>query len=151
MASYQSKTLFWTLVVLRLIVGGVFAYAGYLKFRDPWALFAMSIDNYHLLPYNLVVLVARTLPATEVAVGIWLMTGFWPRIPATFISLLLAVFFAAMVHAKMAGQQIDCGCFGPGDPISKWTLLRDGSLLAASLFVTWFAYRGPRRSSPRTS
>src|SRR5580704_6776100 len=109
MASYQSKPLFWTLVVLRLIVGGVFAYAGYVKLRDPWAYFAMSIDNYHLLSYHLVVLVARTLPATEVAVGLWLMTGIWPRIPATFVSLLLAVFFAAMVHAKMAGQQIDCG------------------------------------------
>jgi len=134
-------------VALRVILGAVFAYAGYLKLREPWALFAMGIDSYHLLPYRLVVLFARTLPAAEVAVGLWLMVGFWQRIPAAVVSLLLTVFFAAMVHAKIAGQQIDCGCFGTGDPISKWTLLRDGSLLAASLLVTWFAFRGSPRKS----
>jgi uncharacterized membrane protein YphA (DoxX/SURF4 family) len=147
MASYQSKPLFWTLLVLRLIVGGVFAYAGYLKLREPWALFAMGIDSYHLIPFRFIEPLARTLPAAEVALGLWLMVGFWPRIPSTLISLLLVVFFGAMLHAKLAGQQIDCGCFGPGDPISKWTLLRDGSLLAASLAVTVFAFRrSPRKS-----
>ena len=147
MASYQSKPLAWTLLVLRLIVGGVFVYAGYLKLIEPWALFAMGIDSYHLVPFRFVEPLARTLPAAEVALGIWLAVGYWSRIPSTLISLLLLVFFGAMVHAKLAGQQIDCGCFGPGDPISKWTLLRDGSLLAASLFVRWFAYRGSPRKS----
>jgi uncharacterized membrane protein YphA (DoxX/SURF4 family) len=139
--------LYWTALVLRVIVGAVFAYAGYVKLRQPWALFAMGIDSYHILPYNLVVLTARTLPAAEVAIGIWLLIGVWPRIPATVVSLLLLVFFSAMVHAELAGQKIDCGCFGTGDPISKWTLLRDGALLAASLFVTWQAFRrSPKKS-----
>src|ERR1700691_4191449 len=147
MASYPSKHLRWTLVALRVILGAVFAYAGYLKWREPWALFAKGIDSYHLVPYRFLEPMARTLPAAEVAIGLWLMAGFWPRIPSTVVSLLLLVFFGAMVHAKLAGQQIDCGCFGPGDPISKWTLLRDGSMLAASLFVTWHAFRGSRRKS----
>jgi uncharacterized membrane protein YphA (DoxX/SURF4 family) len=146
MGSFQSKPLRWTLVALRVILGGVFIYAGWLKLRDPWALFAMGIDSYHLLPYTLVVLFARTLPAAEVALGLWLIVGFWLRISSTALSLLLVIFFSAMVHAKLAGQHIDCGCFGTGDPISKWTLLRDGSLLAASLFVTWHAFREPRRA-----
>src|SRR5580704_7440548 len=145
MASYPNRTLRWTLVVLRVIVGAVFLYGGYVKLRDPWALFAMGIDSYHIIPFRFVEPMARTLPAAEVALGLWLMLGFWPRIPSVLVSLLLMVFFAAMVHAKMTGQQIDCGCFGPGDPISKWTLLRDGSLLAASLAVTWFAFRGSPR------
>lgn len=132
---------------MRVIVGAVFAYAGYLKLREPWALFAMGIDSYHLIPFRFVEPLARTLPAAEIAVGLWLIVGVWQRIPSTAISLLLMVFFVAMVHAKIAGQQIDCGCFGPGDPISKWTLLRDGSLLAASLFVTWHAFRGSPRKS----
>src|ERR1035438_8745719 len=145
MASYQSKLLRGTLLALRVILGAVFIYGGYVKLRDPWALFAMGIDSYHLVPFRFVEPLARTLPAAEVALGLWLIVGFWLRISSTAVSLLLAVFFTAMVHAKLAGQQINCGCFGPGEPISKWTLLRDGSLLAASLFVTWQAFRRPRR------
>src|ERR1035441_2654977 len=140
MASSQSKALYWTAVALRLIVGGVFAYAGYLKLREPWALFAMGIDSYHLVPFRFVEPLARTLPAAGVALGLWLVGGFWLRLSSTAVSLLLVVFCTAIVHAKLAGQHIDCGCFGPGEPISKWTLLRDGSLLAASLLVTWHAF-----------
>jgi uncharacterized membrane protein YphA (DoxX/SURF4 family) len=147
MASYPNKPLRWTLLVLRVIVGAVFLYGGYVKLAAPWALFAMSIDSYHLIPFSLLEPMARTLPLAECALGLWLMVGFWPRVPSVLISLLLMVFFVAMVHAKITGQQIDCGCFGPGDPISKWTLLRDGSLLAASLAVTWFSFRGAPRKA----
>jgi uncharacterized membrane protein YphA (DoxX/SURF4 family) len=147
MASYPNKPLRWTLLALRVIVGAVFLYGGYVKFQAPWALFAMSIDSYHLLPFWMLEPMARTLPLAECALGLWLMVGFWQRVPSVLVSLLLMVFFAAMVHAKIAGQQIDCGCFGPGDPISKWTLLRDGSLLTASLAVTWFSFRGSSRQA----
>src|ERR1700733_15791036 len=147
MPTYRNKPLYWTVLALRVIVSAVFAYAGYLKLREPWALFAMGIDAYHIVPFRFLEPLARTLPIAEVAIGFWLMVGYWPRIPSTVISLLLMVFFVAMVHAKIAGQQIDCGCFGPGDPISKWTLLRDGALLTASLAVTWFAFRrAPQKS-----
>jgi len=147
MAFYQSKTLRWTLVALRVILGAVFIYAGYLKLRDPWALFAMGIDSYHLIPFRFVEPLAKTLPWFEVVLGGWLIAGTWLRASSVTVSLVLAVFFTAMVHARLAGQEINCGCFGPGDPISKWTLLRDGSLLAGSLFLTWKAFRSARRTA----
>ena len=56
------------------------------------------------------------------------------------------VFFAAMVHAKMAGPADQLRLLRPGRAdLASGRLLRDGSLLAASLFVTWMAFRGPRR------
>jgi uncharacterized membrane protein YphA (DoxX/SURF4 family) len=145
MNSYQSKTLRWTLVALRVILGAVFIYGGYVKLSAPWALFAMGIDSYHLAPVRLLEPMARTLPWFEVVLGVWLIAGVWLRVSAVLVSATLAVFFVAMVHARLAGQQINCGCFGPGEPISQWTLLRDGSLLAASIFVAWMAMRGRRR------
>jgi putative oxidoreductase len=147
MAFYQSKTLRGTLLALRVILGAVFIYAGYLKLRDPWALFAMGIDSYHLIPFRFVEPLARTLPWFEVVVGVLLIVGQWLRLSSSIVSLMLVIFFTAMVHARLAGLEISCGCFGPGEPISKWTLLRDGSLLAGSLFVTWHAFRGKRRMS----
>ena len=145
MSSSPSRGLRYTLVALRAIVGGLFVYGGYVKLMAPWALFAMSIDNYHIVPFRWVEPMARTLPWAEVALGVWFISGLLLRLSGLVSSALMATFFTAMVHAKIAGQQIDCGCFGPGEPISKWTLLRDGSLLAASLAVTWFAYRGARK------
>src|ERR1019366_8151128 len=65
MGSYQSKPLRWTLVALRVILGAVFIYGGYVKLRDPWPLFAMGIDSYHLVPFRFVEPLARTLPAAD--------------------------------------------------------------------------------------
>ena len=121
--------------MLRIALGAVFVYAAWLKLRDPWQMFAMSIDSYQLLPMWAVRSVARTLPWVELLLGILLITGFWLRISATAVSLMLLVFFSLIVRAWAKGMEISCGCFGPGEAISRKTMLRDGSLLAAALFV----------------
>lgn len=122
--------------ILRVILGGIFAYAAWLKLRDPWAVFAISIDSYQVLPFWAVEIVARGLPWFELLLGILLVAGLWRGISAPAASLLLTVFFLLMIRAMVKGMQIDCGCFGPGERLSWLTLLRDGALLASSLFVT---------------
>jgi uncharacterized membrane protein YphA (DoxX/SURF4 family) len=134
-------------LALRVALGAVFVYAAWTKLRQPWELFAMSIDAYKVLPYWAVVVVARTLPWAELAIGVALMAGRWLRVSAGAASLLLAVFFALMVRAYVKGMQINCGCFGLGDPISARTLARDGSLLAGYLFLTWTGFRGRRKAA----
>jgi hypothetical protein len=52
-----------------------------------------------------------------------------------------------MVRTYVKGMQIDCGCFGLGDPISPRTLARDGSLLAGYLFLTWAGFRDRRKAA----
>lgn len=127
-------------LVLRVVLGGIFIYAGYVKLKEPWELFALAITGYQLLPLKAVEYVARGLPWFEVAVGLLLIAGVWLRAAATATSLLLLGFFALMVRAYAKGMTIDCGCFGSGDPISWKTLLRDGSMLAGSLFLTSMAF-----------
>ena len=142
---YQSRALRGILLAIRVVLGAVFVYGGYVKLRAPWALFGMAIDSYHLVPLRYIEPLARTVPWFEVALGLLLIFGWLLRISLTTVSLTLAIFFAAMLHAFLNHQEINCGCFGPGEPISKWTLLRDGSMLAGSLFLTWMALRGSRR------
>ena len=60
-------------------------------------------------------------------------------------SLLLLVFFSLMVRAFAGGKEINCGCFGPNELISWKTLVRDGSMLAVSLFLTAMAFRNRRK------
>ncbi|MGP8243928.1 MAG: MauE/DoxX family redox-associated membrane protein [Bryobacteraceae bacterium] len=140
MISSRSNTFRAAALLLRLLLGGIFIYAAWTKLHTPWELFAMSIDSYQILPLRAVEFVARTLPWFELAVGILLIAGIWLRGAAIATSLLLGVFFGLMVRAYATGQQINCGCFGPGELISWKTLLRDGSLLAASLALTWMAF-----------
>ena len=87
-------------------------------------------------------MVARALPWFELLLGVLLIAGLWRHVSAAAASLLLAVFFGLMVRAMAKGMQIDCGCFGPGDRLSWVTLVRDGALLASSLFVTARAFVG---------
>jgi uncharacterized membrane protein YphA (DoxX/SURF4 family) len=150
MTSSPSKPLTVLVWLARLVLGGVFIYAAWTKLRDPWLLFAMSIDAYHVLPQWAVMVVARTLPWFELVLGLVLVSSRLPRISATAASVLLAVFFGLMVQAYAKGETIACGCFGPGEAISPITLLRDGSLLAGGLFLAVMSFRpkNPRLPDP---
>jgi uncharacterized membrane protein YphA (DoxX/SURF4 family) len=139
--TFPSKLLRAILLLLRVVVGGVFVYAAWSKLRDPWTLFAISIDAYHVLPQWAVLVVARTLPWLELLLGVALVIGVFRRISTLAASALLMLFFGLMVRAYVRGEAIDCGCFGPGEAISPLTLLRDGALLAGSLFLMAMAWR----------
>jgi putative oxidoreductase len=147
MTSSKSKALRVAAIAIRVVLGAIFIYSAYAKLKDPWALFAMSIDSYNLLPLKWVEFVARTLPWFELFLGMWLITGTFSRLSTVFSSLLLMVFFALMIRAKMKGQEINCGCFGPGEPISWKTMLRDGSMVAGAIFVTVASFFHGRTAS----
>ena len=132
----RSKILRAIALLLRLALGGIFIYAAWTKLKDPWALFAMAIDSYQVLPMWAVEWLARTLPWIELLIGAMLIAGRWMRISTAATSLLLLVFFSLMVRARVKGIEINCGCFGPGEAISWKTLLRDGAMLAAALLLT---------------
>jgi len=142
----QSKPLRVATLLLRILLGAIFVYAAWTKLRVPWELFAMSIDSYQVLPLKWVEFAARTLPWFELLVGLLLITGFWLRSAAAATAVLLAVFFALMVRAYATGMEINCGCFGTGDPISWKTLLRDGSMLAAAIALTVLSFYRQRKA-----
>lgn len=135
------------LLILRLFLAVVFIYAAYTKLRDPWMVFAMTIDAYQFLPEWAVLTLGRTLPWLELVLGLLLALGFRLRYTASGATALLAVFFTIMLWAFAKGMAIDCGCFGPGDMIGPRTLMRDGALLAISGTLTVLAMR--RAARPR--
>jgi uncharacterized membrane protein YphA (DoxX/SURF4 family) len=140
MSSSQSKTVKGVVLILRIALGAIFIYAAYTKLTESWRLFAAGIASYEVLPMWAVELLARTLPWFELLVGLLLIAGRWLRVSTVATSALLLVFFSLMVRAYVKGMTIDCGCFGTGEAISWKTLLRDGGMLAGSLFVTVVAF-----------
>ena len=140
MNSSPSRFARWFLPALRVAMGLVFVYAAWTKLTQPWLQVAMAVDAYELLPAWAVELVARTLPWAELMLGLWLITGKWLRLSTLAASALLSVFMVALVRSFALGMNIDCGCFGSGDPLT---------LLAVSLLLTFLAFRQRSKSLAR--
>src|SRR4051812_12030297 len=118
-----------------MVLGGIFLYAAYTKLRQPWFIFAMSIDAYHIFPEWASLTIARVLPWGELVLGLMLVSGLLLRAGSMAAALLLTLFLGLMLWAYSRGMAIDCGCFGAGEALGPMTLLRDGSLLIASLVL----------------
>ena len=136
----MDSVIWWLVFAGRLALGVIFVYAAYTKLRIPWMLFGMTVDSYQMLPEWGVVLVARALPWVELIFGAMLILGVWARWAAAGASALLVVFVCAIVRAYTMDLQINCGCFGTNEPITKFTILRDAGFLAASLVLTVLAF-----------
>lgn len=143
----------------RLVLGGIFIYAGYSKIFLPimtphppigvaLSFFAMQVDSYQILPPWGVNFVAHTLPFAEVALGLLLILGWQLRIWSTLVTLLILGFFAAVVRSYAAGMQINCGCFANPEPLTGMTVVRDGALAALALCMTIFAFLEARKPHP---
>lgn len=138
------------LIAGRLILGAIFLVAAWAKLREPWLEFAGSIAGFKLLPDWALEPAAKTLPWAELALGVALVSGILQRWFALCASLLLGVFFSAMVRAYILGFQIDCGCFGPGEALGPKTLARDFSMLALAVAVTVASFRAERQPVEET-
>jgi putative oxidoreductase len=130
------------LLIGRLILAAIFLYAAWVKLKEPWWMFAASIDSYQMVPPSISIFIARTLPWFELLLGLLLVIGFRLRWVAIASSALLLFFWLSMLRAWLKGMEIDCGCFGPGEAVSPKTLLRDGGMMALALFVAWGTFRG---------
>ncbi len=137
----------WFLSALRIVISGVFIYAGMLKVMDPFQ-FSDSIASFEVLPPLFINLVALTLPPFEIFLGILLFVGPFER-PAAFGLLILTSGFAAiLIQAILRGLQVDCGCFGGGES-SRWSvwisLGRDLLVLIGVIIL----YNRPAKSESR--
>jgi uncharacterized membrane protein YphA (DoxX/SURF4 family) len=132
----------WVGMFARLVVGGVWLYAGVQKLPHPDTSVS-AVRAYQLLPTDLADTVGRVLPMLEIVVGGCLVLGLLLRFTGAVSALLLLAFIVGIVSVWSRGIEISCGCFGSGgaDPnaTSKypWEIARDAGLMALSLFLVW--------------
>ena len=132
---------------MRLVVGGVWIWAGLAKLTDPLGS-VRAVQAYELLPASVAEAVGYSLPAIEVVVGIALVLGVMSRGAAVISSVLFVGFVIGIASVWARGIEIDCGCFGGGgydpDASSQYPIeiARDVALLGASIVVAWV---GPGR------
>jgi uncharacterized membrane protein YphA (DoxX/SURF4 family) len=118
----------YILLVLRLVVGGVFLWAGILKIFDPLE-FAQGIADYRVFPRVISLFLALVLPWLEVLCGVLLILGVFRNASALLVSCLLAGFLVLIISAILRGLDIDCGCFGSLSQKADYKLILTDSLL----------------------
>ena len=133
----------YTLLALRLVLGGVFIYASVYKIAEP-ADFARSIYNYRMMPEATINLMAIVMPWLELISGILIIIGPFVRGSALLIGLMLLVFVIAISSAIARGLDISCGCFKVGEGgrlVGLETLVEDILMLAAVFVILAFGGR----------
>jgi uncharacterized membrane protein YphA (DoxX/SURF4 family) len=131
------------LVLFRIVLGGLFVYAGVAKTLDPLD-FAQNIRNYRLVGQELSFIAAVVLPWLEILAGLALAAGVWTRASSLLISGLLVFFIALTVVTIVRGLDVDCGCFGALSRKAGLGVIAEDALMLFMAISVLFAPAKPR-------
>ncbi|HKV24594.1 MAG TPA: DoxX family protein [Candidatus Acidoferrum sp.] len=149
----------------RLLLGGIFLYAGYSKLFYPnhflWPYFMLklsvttNISNFvaqvaafKLLPPWGVQFVAHTLPFTEIILGLLVLIGWRLRICATLLTLIMVGYFGVVLRAYALHMDVNCGCFATPEPVNLKKVLEDAALAGLAIAMTLCAFAEARLPHP---
>ncbi len=121
-------------LVSRLILGGVFVFAGIAKLTYVPTLI-WEIEQYRILPESVARVYGYVLPPLEIVLGALLVLGILIRISAPVSGLVVLNFVVAKISAFARGLDISiCPCFGPAVPLlAVHSLAIDFVLLALAI------------------
>lgn len=137
---------FW-LLLGRIALALIFLAAGIAKLREPWLQFAVSINSFKIVPDDLLEPIARTLPWFEVVVGLAVLSGIRLKWTSLLATAILGGFLALLIRSWAMGLEVDCGCFGSGEPLGPKAILRDSLMVLLGVAVTIGAFLTSRPSS----
>ena len=98
------------MVLLRLLLGGLFLWAGLSKLGSPLQTLASVYSYQIVLPDLLASLIAAALPWMEILLGAALLAGVWLPVATGWTAVLLLFFSVMTAQAWWRELPIDCGC-----------------------------------------
>ena len=137
--------------LLRILLGGIFVYSGLSKSFD-LEYFAGIINAFGLLPAHLAYPAGVTIVLGEMMLGLGLV--FDRKGCLGGILAMLLGFMAVAGYAIYMGYDIDCGCFGPGDPEAeafsqlRRVVYRDAAMVAGIAYLYLWRHKTGRHPLP---
>ena len=129
-------------VVLRVIVGAVFVYYGFVKAIDPWGGYYKITEYLQALDWtgalNLSLFAACAVAAVEFVLGVLLLVGAYRRAVPLLLTVLMLLLTPLTLWLAVTDAVPDCGCFGDALHMSNWaTFGKNLLLLAGLIFLLW--------------
>lgn len=136
---------------MRMALGTVFLYSGLSKSFD-LNYFSGIINAFGILPASLTFSAAVSIVVLEILLGTGIILD--KRGSLSGILIMLLGFMAVAGYAIYMGYDIDCGCFGPGDPAGeafsqlREVLYRDAAMVAGIGYLFMWRQRNDRHPKP---
>lgn len=129
----------WLTMLLRLFVGGVFAFSGFVKAIDPWGTI-YKVNDYLaafqiVMPDSIVLFFVFSLFTFEFLLGVSFIFGCYRRLAPVSAALIMLFMTPLTLWIAMENPVSDCGCFGDALIMSHWQTFWKNVLLSA--MVGW--------------
>ena len=130
-------------VLMRLTVGGIFAFSGFSKGIDPWGtsykvsdyLSAMGMEQWA----DTALFIAVALAAIEFMIGIAIIVGAYRRSSPWMALVFMLIMTPITLWIAITGAVADCGCFGDALHMSNWaTFGKNVLLLLGVIYLLFF-------------
>lgn len=123
--------------LLRLAVGGIFLFSGFVKAIDPWgsvykfgeylSVFGFSEFDW-ILPF-----MSFTLSTAEFMLGVFMVLGIYRRFTPFAMLLAMTVMLPLTGYLAITDAVPDCGCFGDAIVLGNWTTFFKNLLLVPAI------------------
>ena len=124
---------------VRLIIGAVFTFSGFVKGIDPWGT-VYKFDEYLAalgipMSHGLIVVGVFALCILEFMIGVFMLFGCYRRSNTVMAILFMVVMLPLTLWIAVSDPVADCGCFGDAFIISNWATFWKNVLL--TVCVVW--------------
>ena len=128
------KTAKFNVVILRVIIGVIFIFSGFVKGDDLWG-FIYKIEEYlsifdWTLPRSVTIVLGMTIATVEAVSGLLLIVGAYRRAVPLILGAMMSVMLPVTFWLFVSNPIEDCGCFG--DAI----VLSNGATFCKNIFIT---------------
>lgn len=142
----MSKRWLWLRVLLRVLLSAVFLFSAAAKLLaiDQFELYVYSFGFF---PLNVCFVLARLCIGVELAIGVMIAVGWFPKLVRLCTLGMLLFFTLFLCYAALVGRSDSCQCFGQvADLPPAASLLKNALLIAVVLlyYKLHLAYTEPR-------
>lgn len=135
-------------LLMRLVVGGIFIFSGFVKAIDPWGTYYKVTEYLLTLGWDTLasqaLFFAFALPALELLLGVAIFVGAYRRSAPIAVLLFMALMLPLTLWLAVTNAVPDCGCFGDALILTNWATFGKNLLLTlGALFLLLFGRHVP--------